>query len=70
MEMLRDDLAVVVCLHLSAIVIMTKVFTQDSHKSCFHSAYTQCECSKINEKLRLVLYYVLYYIISVSLLPI
>ena len=49
MEMLRDDLAVVVSLHLSAIVIMTKVITQDSHKSCFHSAFTQCECSKINE---------------------
>ena len=33
--MLRDDLAVVVCLHLSAIVIMTKVFTQDSHNHAF-----------------------------------
>ena len=46
MEMLRDDLAVVVCLHLSAIVIMTKVFTQDSHKSCIHTVYMQ---GKINE---------------------
>ena len=36
-EMLRDDLTVVACLPLSAIVKMTPVFTQDSHKSCFHS---------------------------------